>query len=190
MSLLSLDARWRRLHDASRTCPCCGQSWDGMFDIGFDHPDLWPHGDRAGRDLFEQGDDKLTADLCAIGEDRFIRCILPLPIRGSSDEVFHFGCWGSTTRAGIQAYIAASETGDAALFAGGQAFLCNDLPLFATEDPIACDMAPPATAAERPVLMARAGPLAQAQSDGISFDQLLDIYAACDQDMRPHLAQD
>ena len=43
---------------------------------------------------------------------------------------------------------------------------------------------------ERPALTAQSGPLAQAQQNGISFDQLLDLYAACGDDIRPHLTQD
>ena len=53
MNLLDLDARWRRFNDANRACPCCGQTFSGIFDIGFDHPDCWPHG--ALRDSHCQG---------------------------------------------------------------------------------------------------------------------------------------
>lgn len=186
MSLLSLDSRWRRFNDTTRACPCCGQSFDGIFDIGFDHPDMWSHASRDDQPFVRQGDDQLTSDLCRIGEDRFIRCILPLPLVGS-DEVFHFGVWGSVTAERIQDYIAASEDHDPTRFAAGFSWLCNELPLFASEDPIACDMLPDPDPQTRPRLMAQAGPLAAAQANGISFDQLLDIYAACGTDVRPHL---
>ena len=44
MNLLDLDARWRRFHDEDRECPCCGRRFNGIFDVGFGHPDAWPHG--------------------------------------------------------------------------------------------------------------------------------------------------
>ena len=37
MNLLDLDARWRRFNDPDRSCPCCGRTFSGVFDIGFDH---------------------------------------------------------------------------------------------------------------------------------------------------------
>lgn len=189
MSLLLLDRRWSRFNDTDRACPCCGKRFSGVFDIGYDHPDMWPHAGRDGRDLVEFGEDRLTADLCRIDEDRFIRCVLPLPIRGS-DEVFNFGAWGSIAPEKIHDYIDASERGDPALFQGGFSYLCNQLPLFDSEEPIHCDMLPNPDPQLRPTLMAHDGPLEQAQREGISFDQLLDIYAACGTDIRPHLTQD
>ncbi|MCT4553747.1 MAG: DUF2199 domain-containing protein [Pelagimonas sp.] len=189
MSLLALDARWRRLHDENRTCPCCGMGFSRIFDIGFDHPVMWPHGARENATNVVNGDDILTADLCRLGEDRFIRCTLPLAIRGS-DEQFQFGVWGSIQPDKIHDYIDASEQNDPSLFQGGFSWLCNELPLFDSAEPIACDMRPDPDPRLRPALFAQDGPLAEAQENGISFDMLLDIYAACGQDIRPHLAQD
>ncbi|MEC3861685.1 DUF2199 domain-containing protein [Mesobacterium sp. TK19101] len=185
MNLLPLDARWRRFNDETRTCPCCGRSFNGIFDIGLDHPDCWPHGDRqaTGRDILDAGEDRLSADLCRWEQHRFICCVLPLPIRGS-DEVFHFAVWASVTPENFYRYIDFCN-GDAG-FDGCFAWLMNDLPGFETEEPIACDLTP-GTVAERPTLTAHDGPLAKAQHVGISFDDLLDIYAACGQDIRPHL---
>ena len=90
----------------------------------------------------------------------------------------------------IKDYIAASDTEDPSLFPGWFSRLCNDLPLFETEDPIACDLIPDPDPHLRPGLKAHDGPLAEAQNSGISFDDLLDIYAACGQDIRPHLMRD
>lgn len=185
MSLLDLDARWQRFTDETRNCPCCGRSFNGVFDIGLDHPDCWPHGDRRerGLDLLEVGADKLTADLCRWQEHRFICCVLPLPIRGS-DERFHFAVWASVTPEHFYRYIDLCN-GDAT-FEGCRAWLMNDLPGFESEDPIACALTP-GSATERPTLTAQDGPVATAQANGIGFDDLLDIYAACGQDVRPHL---
>ena len=43
---------------------------------------------------------------------------------------------------------------------------------------------------QRPQAVAMGGTLALAQANGISFDQLLDLYAACGDDIRPHLMRD
>lgn len=189
MNLLDLDARWKRFNDENRACPCCGQRFSGIFDIGYDHPDIWPHGDLAesGQTDFQVGEDRLTAELCKVDDHRFIRCVLPLPVRGS-DEVFFFGPWASVTPETFFAYID-TATDPSKDFAGGAAWLMNDLPGFETSDVIACDLVSGA-GGERPSLMAQSGPLAEAQKTGISFDQLLDIYAASGTDIRPHLTAD
>lgn len=188
MNLLDLDARWRRFHDADRACPCCGQTFSGIFDIGFDHPDGWPHDARAdsGQDVLQIGADKLSADLCRWDDHRFIRCTLPLPIRGS-DEVFHFGVWASVHPDRFDDYVNAWQSDDWSGFPGCFAWLMNALPGFDVDDPIAGDLRP-GDDGQRPTLHAHDGPLAKAQEDGISFDDLLDIYDATGNDIRPHLA--
>lgn len=189
MNLLDLDARWRRFNDESRKCPCCGQSFNGIFDIGYDHPDCWPHGPltETGTNALHVGEDRLTSDLCRWQEHRFIRCVLSLPIRGS-DEVFNFGPWASVHPDTFYAYLS-DATGEANGFEGGFAWLMNDLPGFENDEPIPCNLRP-GPEGQRPNLMAQEGPLAEAQATGISFDQLLDIYAATGTDIRPHLTQD
>ena len=142
VALLALDSRWRRFNDETWACPCCGQSFGGVFDIGFDHPSVWPHGSLrdSGKTVLEVGTDKLSEDLCRLGDHRFIRCILPLPIKGS-EEVFHFGVWGSVAHENFYRYID-DATGEAAGFDGCFAWLTNDLPLFETDAPIGCDLLP------------------------------------------------
>ncbi|MXQ07730.1 DUF2199 domain-containing protein [Alphaproteobacteria bacterium GH1-50] len=184
---LNDDPRWRRFNDTSRPCPCCGRRFDGVFDIGYDHPDPWPHGNRSasGEDVLQVGEDGLTADYCSWGQHRFIRAVLPLPIRGS-DKVFAFGPWGSVNPANYDRYIEASLGG--APFEGSFAWLMNKLPGFEFDDWLPCNLVPGA-AGQRPVLEVHDGShdLARLQEEGITFDQLLDIYAAAGQDIRPHL---
>ena len=190
MNLLDLDKRWQRFNDASRTCPCCGEAFSGLFDIGFDHPDIWPHGDRTaqGVEELQVGEDRLSADLCRLDEHRFIRCVLPLPIRGS-DEVFYFGVWASVHPDSFYAYVDDS-LGTGPAFEGCFGWLQNDLPDIGPDGSVPCDVLP-GDDGERPRLMAQSdSPLAALQADGISFDTLLDIYAASGQDIRPHLMKD
>ena len=60
MNLLDLDKRWQRFNNSNRECPCCGKTFGGVFDIGFDHPLTWPHQSRAdsGQDVIEIDGDK------------------------------------------------------------------------------------------------------------------------------------
>ncbi len=185
MNLLALDSRWQRLNDPNYACKCCGRSFGGIVDMGFGQPDCWPHGPLTDGDTLTVGDDVLTADLCVFDDLRFVHCVVPLPVRGS-DEVFLFGAWASLAVEDFKAYVL-DATGEQTGFAGAAAWLMNDLPLFESDDPIACTLKPAESGAERPHLTAVSGPLAQAQAEGISFDQLLEIYAACGEDLRPHL---
>lgn len=189
MSLLNLDARWRRFNDENRACPCCGQRFSGIFDIGFDHPDCWLHGALrdSGQDELQVGEDKLGTDLCRFQEHRFIRGVIQLPVRGS-DESFGYGVWASVKPENFYRYID-DATGEDPGFDGCFAWLMNALPGFDFTEPVACDLRPGGDGM-RPTLHAQDGPLAAAQETGISFDDLLDIYAATGNDIRPHLMED
>lgn len=182
MSLAS-DPRWRRFNDSSRPCPCCGRTFNGVFDIGYDHPDPWPHGNRAesGEDVLRVGEDSLGTDLCEWGKYRFIRCVLPIPIIGS-EKSFAFGPWASVNPVNFKRYIEDPE------FEGCFAWLTNLLPGMDFTEPLPCNLIP-GEPGERPLLEVHDGAheIAELQEVGISFDRLLDIYAAAGQDIRPHL---
>lgn len=187
MSLLDLDPRWRRFNDTDYTCPCCGQSFGGVFDIAYDHPACWPHDalSDSGQDVLQVGEDKLSADLCRLGAHRFIRCVLPLPIRGC-DERFYFGPWASVAPETFDRYVTAWHQDDWSGFPQNLGWLANELPGFESDGAVACDLIT-GDGDARPGLRVHQGPLAEAQGGGISFDQLLDIYAATGTDLRPHL---
>jgi len=187
---LSDDPRWRRFNNSDRACSCCGRQFNGIFDIGYDHPDPWPHGNRAqsGEETLVVGEDKLGTDLCAWGKYRFVRCILPIPIIGA-EERFAFGPWGSVNPENFTAYV---ESYDGTKpFEGCFAWLMNMLPGVGNNEPLPCNMVP-GPDGDRPILEVHDGAheLAEWQETGITFDHLLDIYAAAGQDIRPHLMDD
>lgn len=188
MSLLALDARWRRLHDENRACPCCGRQFSGLIDFAFGQPDAWPHEEPTpDHPEIIAGEDRLSPDLCRLGEDRFLSALLTLPIRGS-DEVVHFALWVAIAPDLFYAYLdAAMDNGPD--FQGGPGWLMNDLPGYESDDPIPCTLSPGAPG-ERPRITVTNGPLATLQQDGIAFDVLLDLYADLGDDIRPHLAAD
>ncbi|MFW2587512.1 DUF2199 domain-containing protein [Sagittula sp. SSi028] len=181
MNLLDLDTRWKRFNDPDRIDPTSGAGFAGVFDIGFEEPQDWLHGARSSDDMVV-GDDRLTPDLCRIGGRYFLRALLPLGLRGAQ-ETFHFVLWVEITRAAFDHYLdsIAETSGFTA-----EGLTANDLPGF-DDGPV-----PVALHADkdgsRPIASAQDGPLAEAQRDGISFDDLLDIYAASGRDIRPHLS--
>ncbi|MDD9920793.1 MAG: DUF2199 domain-containing protein [Boseongicola sp.] len=185
---LNSDPRWRRFNDATRTCPCCGQGFQGIFDIGYDHPQVWPHGNReaSGQDILEVGRDRLGTDLCEMDEHYFVRAILPIPIIGT-DQYFAFGPWGSVSEKSFKAYVEANKSSDPT-FDGCFSWLMNDLPGFEMDDWLPCDLEVE-DPDQRPRLYVHEGTheLANLQRNGMTFDRLLDVYAAAGQDIRPHL---
>lgn len=185
---LADDPLWQRFNNADMPCACCGRRFEGVFDIGFDHPDPWTHGNRqdSGQDVMEHGEDRLTADFCSIGPHRFIRAVLRLPIIGA-DQDFAFGTWASVNPANYETYL--GFTSQTAQFEGCFAWAMNRLPGFVMEDWLPCNLMP-GRPGERPYLEVHDGAheLAALQESGISFDRLLDIYAASGQDLRPHLS--
>ncbi|PJE29816.1 hypothetical protein SAMN06297129_2781 [Pseudooceanicola antarcticus] len=177
MNLLALDARWRRLQE----------KFGGVFDIGFDMPSAWPHAEpTAEAPEVSAGEDRLAPELCRLGEARFLHAILPLPIRGS-DEVLYLAPWAEVPSESFYAYL--DHISDGAPFTGSPARLANDLPLFPGSLGQEVTLEPGGEGA-RPLILATDGPLAEAQDEGISLDQLIDLYAAAGQDIRQALAAD
>jgi hypothetical protein len=187
VSLLNLDSRWRRFNDETRACPCCGQRFNGIFDIGLDLPDDWPHPPREDQPDVILGDDRLGAELCRLDGRHFLRAVLTLPLRGA-DDTFSFGPWVEVSAEVFAAYRATFDNPNAA-FGPAEGLLANALPGFEAEidTPVALSLP---DRDQRPQLRALDGPLAQAQEQGVSFDDLLDIYAASGMDIRPHLTTD
>ncbi|WP_417208298.1 DUF2199 domain-containing protein [Antarctobacter sp.] len=187
MNILDLDARWRRFNDDTRSCPCCGRAFSGIFDIGFDAPDDWAYGPRIGDEDLEVAEDRLGAEFCRIAGRYFLRCVVTLPLRGS-DDVFSFGPWVEVPEPVFRAYLATIDEATAP-FPPAEGLLANTLPQFEEALGTAVTLTLP-DPAQRPQVTATEGPLAEAQAQGLSFDDLLDLYAAFGDDIRPHLTAD
>ncbi|MFY0632416.1 MAG: DUF2199 domain-containing protein [Vannielia sp.] len=183
---LDRDPRWPRFISPDWRCPCCGIRSPGLADIGFDHPGVWPHGSRhaTGEVLMQVGADRLTSDLCRYKDAHFLRCILPLPIRGYDGYVC-YGPWARVAREHFEAY-AASTLPPFPPFDGCDAVLANALPGSDPRLPTACRLTT-AGPTDRPALFAHGGPLRAAQENGIGLDDLLQIYANAGTDLRGHL---
>ena len=107
-----------------------------------------------------------------------------------ADQVFAFGPWGSVNAQNFDRYVAAELSGTLDQFEGCFSWLMNTLPGFDFDDWLPCNLLID-DPDERPYLEVHDGShdLARLQEEGITFDQLLDIYAAAGQDIRPHLLQ-
>lgn len=138
----------------------------GLIDIGFDHPSDWPHEARAEAPFVKAGDDQLASELCRLGDRRFLRATLSLPVRGS-EEALMVALWAEVPHAVFYAYLELLDGG--AVPETTPATLANDLlPLAGQETPVTLHFG---DGTERPV----------AALDGvgdISLDQLLDLYEA------------
>ena len=186
---LSDDPRWQHFNDKNFACTCCGQSHSGVFDISFDHPDSWPHGSLidSGQANLRVGQDFLNPDICLHGEFRFIKALLRFPILGS-DQYFAFGVYVSLKPENFEALLKAEDAGTLDKVDPMFCWVSHALPYFDTTE-----FLPANVSGFSPDLRAfvtldpECGTIAQAQSDGITFDQLLDLYSATGTDIRNHL---
>jgi hypothetical protein len=82
-------------------CSTCGETHDGLPDIGDDKPYYWytiPEAERSSRA-------ELTGDTCVIdGEDYFIRGVLYVPVHDYHRD-FGFGVWVSQKKENFYAYL-------------------------------------------------------------------------------------
>lgn len=161
----------------------------GVLDVGYDHPDAWPHASyRRTGGTVTVGQDRLTQDLCSTGDRLYLRGLLTLPIQ-STDVSFAFGPWAEVPTETFQAYRAAFGTDAEAALGARQARLANALPGFPGSVGLALTIRF-SGGSDRPQFAVHPpADLGTAQRDGISFDQLLDIYATFCHDLRPHLGE-
>lgn len=199
--------------DRSYACACCGQTYGGLFDIAFDHPDPWPHGALrdTGQAVLTVGADSLGTDLCEVEGQGYVRGSLPLALDGT-DQVFSFGVWVSLHRDNFRTYAASFVPQKQRSDTGALGWLCrtladrlapkrpasplpdcfgwlsNYLPGVDVLEFLPCDVVFQGDHT-RPTIWVHeeAHPLAAMQRQGISFDTLLDIYAKSGTDLRPHL---
>lgn len=182
------DPRWRRFMGRSGPCPCCGNVMQGIFDISYDRPISYDDNlPKEPNSAFTYDRNILTEDFCILDEHRFVRCILPLPIENSSEQ-FAYGVWGTVKPEYFPDIVERFDDGTQGAvgpyfsWLSNRVYDCPDRPVKSTMY-MQNDR-------KRPILMVEEEdhPLFTKQRDGITFDELLDIYAACGHDMRPHLS--
>lgn len=107
----------------SYQCEVCGQTHDGLPDVGFQWPDPYfgvPESEREGRI-------RASTDLCVIDdEDYFIRGTILIPLR-DQDYSFGIGVWVSQKRENFEAYVENFDSSSIGPFFG---WLSNRLPYY------------------------------------------------------------
>ena len=134
-----------------------------------------------------EGRDILTKNFCLDGEHRFVRGIIPFKI-GDSDETFAFGVWGSLSQQSFGQYLDHFFDRETQLMSQVFSWLSNRLP--ESEDrPVKCRLHP-RPRPDRPILeIGEEGhPYFSAQTEGLTVDRLLEIYARSGHDLRDALA--
>lgn len=150
-------------------CSTCDKWHEGFPDVGYDRPryasDI-PDCERPTR-VF------LTTDLCVVDDEHFfIRCVLPLRVRGI-DDTFCWGVWSTLSKANFLRYQSAYDE-DMSDWAPMFGFLSNALPHYPDTLGLRLSIQPRAKG-ERPAatLEPTDHPLAIDQRDGILFEDVL-----------------
>ena len=188
MVALAEDPRWVKFNDPSWVCPLCETVHKGIFDISYSCPDAWPQEGEpptANSAALREGD-VLTEDFCKIGKERYLRGRFPLKVEGT-EKTFGFALWVEVERADYNAAVADSNGGSAPAETPFKGWLANQM-IGANE--VASECAVQAQAdGKRPLIVVQdEGHLFYGlQRGGITFDILLEMYAALGHDMRPHL---
>ncbi len=108
--------------DDSFLCSCCGERHDGTGDWAFDEPFHW-----AGLSDEERQQAQLTEDWCVIGEDRFVRVVLPIRV-GEEEAGFCYGVWVSLSQQHFADYLDQFEAAEPRQEAPWFGWLCNRIP--------------------------------------------------------------
>jgi hypothetical protein len=188
---LSKDIRWRRFHDTSWICPCCGSAHSGVFDLACSKPDFW-QGSEEQKPNSEvlYSSNILTQDFCILDSQHFfVRCVLPLPIIGATDQHFGYGVWSTLSEKNFKLYVDTFDSGQQGDLGPWFGWFSNQLKGYPDTRNLKCQVHPRAER-KRPwiELEDTAHPLAMEQQQGITFDRLLEIYALHDHDMRDSLS--
>jgi hypothetical protein len=175
------DDRLSQLLANGFNCASCGERHLGLFDIAFDHPDPWTgptekEPNWAVRHAFDEGRDILSEDFCLMGAHRFVRCILPLKLIGTS-ESSAFGVWGTLSQTRFGEFVETFDSPDGSSFGTAFSWLSNRLPE-ASDSPVRAQIRAQ-NKRQRPILQIEevGHPIFQLQFDGLTYDNLLAIYA-------------
>ncbi len=161
-------------------CTSCDEWHTGLFDLGFDSPVYWNERIKLADNedvIFDSS--FLSSDLCVIdGEDFFVRCLLRIPVP-SMNCWFAYGIWSSLSRHNFAAYVKHLQGAGNVVGSEWPSWLANDVHGTSTANSVEGWIIPQPDGA-RPIWEVHDNdhPLALAQTNGITAEQLLDIYRA------------
>lgn len=180
------DPRWLRLLDGAVACRSCGAN-HGLFDIAYGKPDAWPEDEekRPNAEILSARH-VLTEDFCILdGRYFFIRASLLLPLRATASAALGLGVWCGLLEKDFRDYVASFDEGVQAHFGSWAGRLSNRLRGYPDTRNLRARVRP-LDGRRRPVVTLVDGdqPLAPEQRDGLTFERLLEIYAAHGHDLR------
>ncbi|MBI3514276.1 MAG: DUF2199 domain-containing protein [Proteobacteria bacterium] len=184
------DPRWRRLHNRPFVCRTCGATHEGFFDVFCVRPEQWTGGEEYSPNgsVLTSGH-FLSEDFCILdGEHFFVRSVLLIPILGAPDESFGFGVWSTLSKKNFSIYVDAFESGECDGLGPWFGWFSNRLEGYPDTLNLKCQVHP-RSGRMRPIIELEPidHPLVDEQRHGVSFDRLLDIYAAHGHDLRAAL---
>ncbi|MGR3758830.1 DUF2199 domain-containing protein [Roseobacteraceae bacterium NS-SX3] len=174
-----------------RQCRCCGATFAQLLSLTCDRPDICPD-DMPVQDnsavLAERGD-ILTEDFCRLGELRFVRAVLAVPLADSRGEEFLLGTWASLSPEDFETYLDLFDMQETESMGSRPAWLANAVPP-GLSTPAAC-MLHMRPAGQYPELQVSetSHPLAALQSQGAALEELLEMLYAYGHDL-PSLVYD
>lgn len=180
-----MDAHLARMLTSARQCRCCGATFAQLLSLGCDRPDLCPE-DLVVQDnsaILAQSGDVLTDDFCRLGDLRFIRAILALPIANSGGEEFTFGTWANIGADDFETYIDLLDLQDTESMGSRPAWLANAIPP-ETASPVACmlHMRPEGQYPDLQISEPN-HPLTTLQTAGAQLEELLELLFAYGHDL-------
>ncbi|BCG94976.1 DUF2199 domain-containing protein [Mesorhizobium sp. 131-2-1] len=156
--------RWR--------CACCDEEYTGLpMDVAFDVPVNPDSHDDDARLGLRQNDDFCEVRYASGRTDRFIRCLLPLPVHRLSDE-FCFGVWMSLSERSWNVYRDGFDSGqyEVELCFG---YLMHDIPEYPSSMLMHANVVfQPGNQRPKVFLHEADHPLVAAQRDGVDVTQI------------------
>jgi len=134
-----LDAHLARMLISARQCRCCGATFAQLLSLSCDRPDLCPE-DFVVQDnsaILAQTGDVLTDDFCRLGDLRFVRAVLAIPLADGDGQEFILGTWANLGAEDFDAYLDLLDMQETESLGSRPAWLANAIPPD-SGTPIAC----------------------------------------------------
>ena len=177
----SVDPRWKRLQHNSWDCASCGEAHAGLFDLGCSRPDFWQGSERPlPNSAIEGSTHCLTEDFCILGNEHyFVRCVLRLPLVGAPGEYFGFGVWSTLAPKNFEKYVSTFDSGEQEDLGPWFGWFSNRLTGYPDTLNLKCQVHP-LRGRQRPwiELEPTDHPLARESRQGVTYERVLEIYAA------------
>jgi hypothetical protein len=176
-----MDPRWSELRNRTWLCASCTETHHGLFDLGCAKPDFWQGSEEhLPNSSAANATHCLTDDFCILdGEHYFIRSVLKLPLVGAPGEYFGFGVWSSLSKKNFKKYMETFDSGEQEELGPWFGWFSNRLRGYPDTLNLKCQVHPQA-GRQRPSIELEPSdhPLSRDVLDGITYERLLEIYAA------------